>query len=237
MDHFVEYGSTKIEFELAFADRKTLGITVHPDRRVVVTAPLDSELQKIREKVRKRAAWITKQQRFFLGFEPKTPPRRFVSGESHFYLGRQYRLKIIEGEEESIKLSGGFFWARTQMRGEVEKSNEARRLLEAWYKEKAGVHFPRIAAPYLSRFVRLGVEPTDFIIRKMDKRWGSCTAAGKVILNTELIRAPRGCIEYVVVHELCHLLHHDHGAKFQALQAAEFPAWEKWKRVLEEKMV
>jgi len=237
MEHFVEYGSTKIRFELVFADRKTLGITVHPDRQVVITAPLDTSLEKIKEKVRKRAAWITKQQRFFLGFEPKTPPRRFVSGESHYYLGRQYRLKIVEAAEESIKLSGGFFWARTQVQGEVEKSHAARRLMEDWYREKAEHHFPRIAAPYLRRFARLGVAPTDFLIRKMDKRWGSCTAAGKVILNTELIRAPRGCIEYVVVHELCHLIYHDHGAKFQALQAQEFSAWNKWKRVLEEKMV
>lgn len=237
MEYFIKYGTTQIAFELVFADRKTLGITVHPDRRVSVTAPLDSELTKIRSKVRKRAAWITKQQRFFLGFEPRTPLRRFVSGESHLYLGRQYRLKVVEAEEESIKLSGGFFLARTQGEGEVERSNAVRRLLEEWYREKAGVHFPRIAAPYLRRFARLGAAPSDFIIRKMDKRWGSCTAGGKVILNTELIRAPRGCIEYVVVHELCHLIHHDHGAKFQALQAQEFPTWEKWKGVLEEKMV
>jgi len=236
MEQFVEYGSTRIDFELAFADRKTLGITVHPDRRVSVTAPLHSDLPKILAKVRKRAAWITKQQRFFLGFEPRTPPRRFVSGESHFYLGRQYRLKIVEAEEDSVKLSGGFFWARTRVRGKVEKSKAARSLLDTWYREKADHHFPKIAAPYLGRFARLGAVPNDFVIRKMDKRWGSCTAGGKVILNTELIRAPRGCIEYVIVHELCHLLHHDHGPAFQSLQAREFPAWEKWKRVLEEKM-
>jgi hypothetical protein len=239
MEHFVKYGTTRITFELAFADRRTLGITVHPDRRVAVTAPLETSLSNVCAKVRKRAAWITKQQRFFLGFEPKTPPRRFVSGEAHLYLGRQYRLKIMEAEVESIKLSGGFFVARTQVQGKESgsKADEARNLLHAWYQEKADFHFPRIAAPYLQRFARLGVTPSDFIIRKMHKRWGSCTAAGKIILNTELIRAPRGCIEYVIVHELCHLLHHDHGAKFQALQAREFPAWEKWKTVLEEKMV
>lgn len=237
MEHYVDYGSTRIAFELAFADRKTLGITVHPDRRVAITAPLETPLDTVRAKVRKRAAWITKQQRFFLGFEPRTPPRRFVSGETHFYLGRRYRLKVIEANEDSIKLSGGYFWARTQVQGQVERSEAVRLLLEEWYREKAIIHFPSIAEPYLRRFARLGAEPSNFIIRKMDKRWGSCTAAGKVILNTELIRAPRGCIEYVIVHELCHLLHHDHGAKFQALQAREFPAWDKWKRVLEEKMV
>ncbi|WP_231915286.1 M48 family metallopeptidase [Lewinella sp. 4G2] len=70
-----------------------------------------------------------------------------------------------------------------------------------------------------------------------DHEWGSCTAKGKLILNTELIRAPRGCIEYVIVHELCHLAHHNHGKAFQALQAREYPAWVKWKRVLEERMV
>jgi predicted metal-dependent hydrolase len=237
MGYFVQYGSVRIDFDLHFAERKTLNIAVHPDRRVEVTAPMNSPLEKIEAKVRKRAAWIVRQQRFFLGFEPRTPPRRYVSGESHLYLGRNYRLKIVEDKRPEVKLNGGHFWARTPVQGEWARRKAVQELMDGWYREKAHRRFPEIAAPYLRRFARLGAVPTDFVISRMEKRWGSCTAKGIVILNTDLIRAPRGCIEYVIVHELCHLLQHDHGAKFQQLQAQEFPEWKKWKDILETRMV
>jgi predicted metal-dependent hydrolase len=103
----IQFGSRDIVFDLEFQDRKSLGITVHPNQKVKVKAPLDAPLEKIKEKVRKRAPWILKQQSYFLSFEPLTPPRRYVSGESHLYLGRQYRLKVYDSEEETVKMQRG----------------------------------------------------------------------------------------------------------------------------------
>ena len=149
------------------------------------------------------------------------------------------------GERESLKLSGGYFWASTPVHASAgegapdvsrEKSKVAERLLKDWYTTKARLKFPEIAAPYFARFAELGYQPSELVIKWMDKRWGSCTAGGKLILNTDLVRAPRGCIEYVIVHELCHLVYLDYGKQLRALQAQEFPEWRKYKQLLEERM-
>lgn len=227
----IQFGSKEIAFRLEYQERKSLGITVHPDQRVTVKAPLDSSLEKVKEKIRKRAPWILKQQSYFLSFEPKTPPRKYVNGETHLYLGRQYRLKIIDSQEEKVKMMRGYIEVHTPDRG------KAKSLVKEWYRSHAEIKFYEYAQPWVVRFKRYGVNPSSVDIKWMEKRWGSCTPKGKIILNTELIKAPKGCIEYVVVHELCHLLHHNHSRAFFELQTKEMPDWEKWKERLERVLV
>ncbi len=230
MEYTIAFGTQHIAFHLEYRARKSLGITVHPDRRVTVQAPLDAALEKILEKIRRRAPWILRQQRYFLSFEPLTPPRRFVSGESHLYLGRQYRLKIYPAAENAVKLQRGFLEVYTAERTAVPA------LVADWYRRRAELKFREFAAPWVERFRRYGVAPSEIAVKAMDKRWGSCTPKGKIILNTELIKAPRRCIEYVIVHELCHLAHPNHSPAFFALLAQEMPDWEAWKERLERGM-
>ena len=194
---------------------------------MTVKAPMDSAIEKVIERVRKRAPWILKQQSYFLSFEPLTPPRKYISGESHLYLGRQYRLKIYDAPQDEVKLKRGFLEVYTK-----DKS-KAKKLVQDWYKKRAEMKFPEIAEKWIVRFKKYDVEPSSFVIKWMDKRWGSCTPKGKIILNVELMKAPKGCIEYVVVHELCHLIHHDHSAAFLELQTKEMRDWGKWKERLE----
>ena len=106
-------------------------------------------------------------------------------------------------------------------------------LLSGWYLQKAKTKFPFIAQPIIGKFKKHKVEPSSIVLREKPTRWGSCTARGKIILNPELIKAPKGCIEYVIIHELCHLIYHDHTQKFMDLQTKEMPNWEKWKAKLE----
>lgn len=226
----IQFGSKEIAFELEYQDRKSLGITVHPNRKVTVKAPMDSTLEKIEDKVRKRAPWILKQQSYFLSFEPLTPPRQYISGESHLYLGRQYRLKIYKSPGETVKLKRGFLEVYT------EDKSKAKKLVHDWYRKRAEIKFREVADNWIVRFKKHGVEPSDFIIKWMDKRWGSCTPKGKIILNVELMKAPKGCIEYVVVHELCHLIHYNHSNAFFELQTKEMGDWRKWKERLEKVM-
>ena len=223
----IQFGSKRINFRLEYSDRKSLGITVKPDLDVLVRAPMDTAMDKIKEKLRKKAPWILKQQSFFLSFHPKTPARKYVSGETHLYLGRQYRLKIEVCELESVKLKGKFIEISTPDKGRAEA------LLKGWYYNGAKTKFHAIAKGLINKFEKYKVEPSAMILRDMPTRWGSCTAQGKIILNPELIKAPKGCIEYVIIHELCHLIHHDHTQKFIDLQTREMPDWEKWKTKLE----
>jgi len=223
----IQFGSKKIDFLVEYSARKTLGITVTPDLDVLVKAPIDTALNKIKEKLLKKAPWIIKQQSFFLSFQPKTPARRYIAGETHFYLGRQYLLKIESNKSDFVKLKGKFIEVHTSDKTKVKG------LVKEWYLLHAKSKFKEIAQPLIEKFKKHKVEPDSIVFREMPTRWGSCTPKGKIILNPELIRAPRGCIEYVIVHELCHLIYHDHTHKFIDLQTKEMSDWEKWKSILE----
>jgi predicted metal-dependent hydrolase len=225
----VNYGSKSIEYNLSFATRKSLGIKVLPDGLVKVIAPNDTSIIDINKKVKLKANWILKQQAFFCSYKPNTPTRKFVNGETHLYLGRQYKLQIIEDTINEIKIYRGAMIMKTK---KVNPEYLEKKLNE-WYKEKAIFHFEELLDSSLEKFNKYKIEKPILDIRLMQKRWGSCTKSGKIILNTELIKAPKGSIEYVVIHELCHLVHHNHNKEFYDLQNRLSPNWEKWKEKLE----
>lgn len=223
----LQFGSRTINFRLQYSDRKSLGITVTPEMEVLVKAPVNTAIEKVKEKIRKKAPWIIKQQGFFLSFQPKATKRKFISGETHLYLGRQYRLKIIHGKIETVKLRGKFIEVTTSNKANVES------LLQQWYYKNAKMKFLILAGPLIKRFEKYKVSPSSIVLRDMARRWGSCTPTGKIILNPELIKAPKGCIEYVILHELCHLVIRDHTQKFLDLQQKEMSDWQKRKTLLE----
>jgi hypothetical protein len=227
MRESVQFGSREIVFNLEFSERKTLGISVSPELQVLVKAPLNAPLEKVKQKIKKRAPWIIRQQSFFLSFHPKMPERKYVSGETHLYLGRQYQLKVITGKQNEVRYKGRFIEVTTKDKFKIKE------LVNQWYREKAKDKFADIAEPVIQRFKKYNIEPKQIYIQEMPTRWGSCTERGKIILNPELIKAPKACIEYVITHELCHLIHHNHTQKFIDLQTKEMPDWEKWKTRLE----
>lgn len=228
--HEVSFGSRRIAFALKRTARRTLAITVKPDVSVVVTAPRGVGIEAVKARVRKRAMWIRRQQDYFSSFQPKLPPRRYVSGETHRYLGRQYRLKVVEGPGEAAKLLGKFIEVETTRKGD---SRRIRRLVQDWYDRRARDRFARSLAECLPRFHgRVGSPKVR--IRRMPKRWGSWTPKGIIYLNPELVLAPSTCIDYVVTHELCHLVHASHGSKFYDLIQRVMPDWRERKERLEQ---
>jgi predicted metal-dependent hydrolase len=229
----VAFGGERIEFRLRRSKRKTLAITVRPDMTVVVTAPEGADVEAVKGKVRKRAVWIRKQQRFFERYLPAVPPRRYVSGETHRYLGRQYRLKVVEGAKGKVRLQGQFIWVEVRGRSDTDR---VRRLVEAWYVEHARAAFGRSLETCLRALHGCVKGTLRLHLRRMPKRWGSWTQPGAIYLNPELVRAPRSCIDYVVTHELCHLAHGDHGREFFELLRRTMPDWEQRKARLESVM-
>jgi predicted metal-dependent hydrolase len=227
--HEVKFGNRGIVFVMKRTARRTLAITVKPDASVVVTAPRGVGIEAVRARVRKRAMWIRRQQEYFSRFLPKLPPRRYVSGETHRYLGRQYRLKVVEGPGEAAKLRGKFIEVETGRKGDTGR---VRRLVEAWYALHARLRFARCLGECLARFHGRAGAP-ELRLRRMPKRWGSWTPRGVVYLNPELVLAPASCIDYVVTHELCHLAHAAHGSAFYALLRRVMPDWEERKDRLE----
>lgn len=229
MKRRLQFGNRTIEFRLYHQERKSMTIRVHPDQTVEVLAPLEADEATVRTKLLKKTPWILKQLDFFSAYKPATPPRRFVNGETHLYLGRQYRLKIVPDEEDSVKAYRGQLWMHA-----VNTAPDAlKKQLNRWYQEKAALVFNELLEEVLPRFNRYKIDRPQLSIRFMTKRWGSCTPAGRIILNTELVKAPKGSIEYVIVHELSHLVYYNHAKEFLALQTRMLPDWEKWKAKLE----
>lgn len=229
MEHQLKFGSRVIHFTLEYQERKSLGIKVHPEGKVEVVSPLTAREKDIFERVRHKAPWILKQIDYFNSYRPATPPRRFINGETHLYLGRQYKLKIVPDSENIVKAFRGQLWIHA-----VNTKPEALKLqLDSWYKQKATVIFNELLEEVLPKYNRYKIKKPSLSIRYMNKRWGSCTRGGKIILNTELIKAPKASIEYVIVHELTHLVHHNHTKAFHNLQSRILPDWKKWKDRLE----
>jgi len=225
----IAFGTETIGYEIRFlSTRRTLGIEVHPDLSVVVRAPSDCDPGVIQARVGKRAAWISKQLTNFQRYRPRTPARQYVSGETHLYLGRQYRLKIVVGESASVKMNRGHLALTLEGKAAPDRVNA---LLHRWYRDHARQVFIEVLDELLSRFK--GLQRPRLIVRAMKSRWGSLSHASTMTLNANLVRAPRACIEYVVAHELCHLKHRDHDVSFFRLLWQVMPDWEKRKQRLE----
>lgn len=230
MTYKIKYGTSIIRYSVSRSNRKTLAIEVHPDLSIKVVAPQKVTISAIQEKILKRAQWIRKQQHYFEQFLPRTPEREYVSGETHYYLGRQYILRVRKSTEDSVKLKGGELLVKTDS---PQSKDQVKQMLANWYYHHALRKFEESITEALKNFKSYKLERPQLIIRRMPRRWGSCTPNGRVILNPEIIKAPSKCIDYVVVHELCHLIHHNHSQAFFDLQLKVMPDWEKWKLRLE----
>ncbi|KAF0117522.1 MAG: hypothetical protein FD149_1097 [Rhodospirillaceae bacterium] len=229
--HSVQYGEHRIDFAIVRRERTTLEIAVEPDASVVVAAPLDAPLAAIEEKVRKRAAWIRRQQRYFIQFLPRTPDRRYVAGETHLYLGRQYRLKVVPHIQTMVTLVRGFIVVQTHQPAKPEITHA---LVERWYRERARIKFAERLEVNLLRFPEPDkFRPRGLIVSQLQQRWGSMSPAGRLLLNRRLIEASVDSIDYVITHELCHMSEHHHGPAFFALLDRVLPDWQKCKERLE----
>lgn len=215
--------------ELIRSDRKTLGITVRPDRTILIRAPLAATSEQIVARVLRRQRWIKRQLAYFDRFHPRTSERRFVSGEGHLYLGRLYRLKVMVGERAGVRLWAGYLEVRI---GPTGGPSEVKRRVADWYRIQARRHFRDLVQQTIEAHFP-GLDVGDVRIRTMSKRWGSCTPEGVLTLNVDLVRAPRACIEYVIAHELAHIRVPNHSKQFYQVLGRIIPDWRSRKDRLE----
>jgi predicted metal-dependent hydrolase len=227
----VKYGDVTIDYAVIRRERKTLEIAVEPDSTVKVVAPITASLERIAQKVRKRADWIVQQQRFFEQFQPRTPTRHYVSGETHLYMGRQYRLKVVRAAAASVKLIHGYVVVQSTA---PQDSSEIKRLVELWYVQRAKVRFQERIELCIERFPQPKAMTLNGVtLRRMQRRWGSMSPSRRLQLNPRLIQAPLDAIDYVITHELCHLVEYDHSPRFFRLLNRVMSDWEQRKARME----
>ncbi|MBN8610110.1 MAG: M48 family metallopeptidase [Deltaproteobacteria bacterium] len=199
-----------------------------PDGRVRIAAPIGLSDAALRVAVIGRLRWIKRQQE---GFErqARESPREMVSGESHYFLGRRFRLRVEEGPGPGgVSIRGR---TRLLLRAPVGSPEKQRaHILRRWYRAR----LRELAAPLIAKWEKvLGVTITAWGIKRMKTKWGSCNAkARRIWLNLELARKPPECLEYVIVHELAHLLAPRHDERFHALMHRHLPGWQAARRLL-----
>ena len=215
----VEVGG--VEVEVIRKNIKNLHLSVRPpDGRVRVSAPRSVDDEAVRLALVSRLGWIRKKQRMFREGECQ-PEREVVSGESHYFRGKKYRLEVEERDGP----------ARITVRGECLRmsvrpgtNREGReKVLNDWYRQDVKDEIPALIGQWEPV---MGVSVAEWGAKRMKTRWGSCNIrARRIWLNSELAKRPPGCLEYVLVHEMVHLLERGHGAAFKSLMDRFLPAW------------
>lgn len=231
----VECAGEHVAVALAFQARERLSISVHPDGTVTALAPVTRSLDEVLAHLNRRRSWIARQRRHFQKYQPLPAEKRYVPGETHLYLGRQYRLRVRCSEDASVRLLGRFFEVCVRAPKEPQIIAAA---MQQWYRSHAERIFrDRMkACLQAASALKLHVD-VSLRIRPMDRRWGSCSRAGLITLNTELVRMPLHCIDYVIMHELCHLSVHDHSPAFFRLLGRCMPDWRQRKERLDSLIV
>lgn len=226
------YGEERIPYavETNPSRRERVEIIVLPNGEVKVEAPEGATPEAIAKAVQKRARWIISHVSDARKRFEHVLPREYVSGEQVLYLGRRYSLKVVQvpRASRSVRLRGSLL---------VVSSNDTRPetigpMLKGWYRVKARDYFAQrlkvtcAALPWPQ-------DPPPFRLLDMTTQWGSCSVAGEVLLNPALVRAPRECIDYVIIHEVCHLREHNHSPEFFRLLSLAVPGWESIKQRLD----
>ncbi len=219
------YGAREIRYTIVRTPRATLGIEVRPDGSVRVRAPLSATDADVHRATQRKARWIAQQQRAFERIVRHVPDKEYVSGETHRYLGRQYRLKVIAQSapaKERVRLYGRYFEIYTH---EATNPEHTRILLERWYRTKAQAKLDERYAQAAAHAAAFGIEAPPMSVRKMKRRWGSHTTSSRILLHPDLVKVPTACIDYVALHELCHARYPHHGPAFYSLLEQLLPDW------------
>lgn len=228
MTDVIELGD--ITISVAFKAIKNVHLTVHPpDGQVSLVAPLGTRPEVARAYAITRLGWI-RQQQTTLGAQARETPRQYVERESHYLWGRRHLLNVVEGEGRAfVTLDHKRITLHVRPGSDAAKRAE---VLHEWHKRLLHDVVPGLIAKWQPR---LGVQVSGYFLQRMKTQWGSCNhAAGNIRLNTELVKKPKDLLEYVVVHEMAHLLEPTHSERFAALLDLHYPTWREARAELNE---
>lgn len=212
----------RIKYEVKFSTRKTINITVERDRKIVVRAPHNLSLEKIEEVVQLKRQWLREKINHVQKYPSDTTIKEFISGETLMYLGRNYQLSVVEEIIDEVDFDHRF---------KISRSNQinANQLFKKWYLKQALQKIEPLAKTYAKN---LGVIYNEFKTSEMKYRWGSCTPNNNIIFNWRIIKAPMYVLEYLVAHELVHLIESNHTPRFWNILSVQVPNYQKAKNWL-----
>ena len=218
----------EIVVDVVLKDIKNIHLSVYPpEGHVRIAAPQRMDLDTIRIYAISKLGWIKRQQKKFRE-QVREAPREYLNKESHYYLGKRYMLRVIELDATpKVQLRHTTINLQVRPNSDIHKKHE---VLETWYRERLKELTPAIIQKWEKI---MGVSPNEFSVKKMRTKWGTCNCEAKRIwLNLELAKKPYQCIEYIVVHEMAHLLERSHNSNFVAIMDHYLPEWKQLKSEL-----
>jgi len=232
MTRLFRYGKYSYQYILLKEDRKTIALTVTPDLEIIVRSSQNATIEKVENFLKRKWVWLEKQLAYFQSVKKNSAGKEYVSGESFYYLGRQYQLIISRGSSTSVKLLRGKITLETNQGLRNGKANKT--ILNRWFAERAGIIFPERLEEVFPKFGYACPMPS-LEIKRMAKRWGSFLGKKKIVLHPGLVHASKDCIDYVIAHELCHFKYKNHTQAFYRLLGEKCPSWSSVKEKLEKK--
>jgi predicted metal-dependent hydrolase len=225
----VPFGRSVIDYRIERSDRrKTVMIAVDPSAGVVLKAPSNTPKRRLDDVVKAKASWILQRLVEFRELGPAPAPKEFVAGESYSYLGRSYRLRIERSRAVSRPTASlhGAFLTVALPHGEhaLQREMSVRRAVVAWFRRQAERRLEERVALYVER---IGLPSPVVLVRDQEKRWGSCSSKGALRFNWRVMMAPMSLVDYVVAHEVCHLVVHDHSRRFWKLLGTILPDYQE----------
>lgn len=226
----ISFGKHSLHCKIKREDRKSISLTVNPDLDIILKCPYETKHSEIKDFIKRKWFWIEDQKRFFKGTKNSAKSYKAISGSSFYYLGRQYMIKVVETQDvETVKLKRGVLTVNTNNDANNEQYNQ--KLINKWLDNKRVKIFNQRFNKLLKEFEYFDAPKLE--IRTMSKRWGSYISQKKILLNPKLIHTSTECIDYVIIHELCHLKYKNHSKDFWNLLTIKMPDWKKTSEKLE----
>jgi len=214
-------------YRIIYSRRRTISISVSPDKGVTVRAPLRASLSSIENFVNSRSLWVSKHLEKFNSHTRLNG--RIADGEKVMFRGKEYFLRLTNGGVGDVYISGN----EIIVKAPVEKNPfAAEKALKKWYYDQAAVLIPEKIGMMILKYQSYGFNPSTITIRTMKRRWGSCSSKGRITINSELVKLEDKFIDYVILHELCHLKQHNHSPEYYKLLSEVFPEWKNVRKEL-----
>lgn len=220
----------EIRYEFKRSHRRSVVAKIRRDGVIEVKAPLLYRESDMLSFLNQHRRWIFNH--FDRLQNADNQQKKFISGEIHYYLGKQYTLQVFESNKNSVFIEGNLLIINIKPLDNLNNPVFLEHLLNKWYKTQAKTVFSNLLPPILEKFKKYNVSPAKISIRNMRSRWGSCSRRGNISLNLQLIKLNENCIRQVMIHEMCHLVYFNHQAGFYALMEEMMPDWKQWKKEL-----
>lgn len=233
MEGELQHRGNIVPYTVKRTRRKTLGVYIYPDHRVQFRVPMRARRSDIAQYIEQCSAWVFEQLERMPKAEP-VPALTYQAGELHAYLGQSYALSIEQGKPQQIRLENQLIRIRSI---NADKPEQTEKLLKQWYRQQAEQIFTKRLEACWPLMARWNLREPSLRLRWMKSRWGSCSRSGEITLNVELVKYGEQLIDYVLLHELCHLREFNHSARFYAMMDEVLPDWKVRKQALDSRQL